>query len=91
MYPLFVLACAGAVAVLFYGYQLGVPARGLTPAAILGAAAVLITRGIDFATTGVDPLVGTLLAALVIDSIVSGASAGACTARLSRRYPATYD
>jgi uncharacterized membrane protein YjjP (DUF1212 family) len=66
VYPLFVLACAGAVAVLFYGCQLGIPARGLAPAAILGAAAVLITRGIDFATTDVDPLVGTLLAALVI-------------------------
>ncbi|WP_345893981.1 threonine/serine exporter family protein [Nocardioides sp. TF02-7] len=66
VYPLPVLACAGAVAVLFYACQLGVPAGGLAPAALLGCVAVLVTRGIGGGTTDIDPLAGTLLAALVI-------------------------
>lgn len=69
VYPLVVLACAGAVAVFFYGCQLGVPGRGLIPAALLGAVAVLITRGADFGEADVDHLAGTLVAALVIGVI----------------------
>jgi uncharacterized membrane protein YjjP (DUF1212 family) len=66
VYPIPALAFAGAVAVFFYGCQLGVPAAGLVPAALLGAVAVLITRGLDVTATDADPLAGTLLAALVI-------------------------
>lgn len=72
VYPISVLLCAGATAVTFYGCQLGVPARGLFPAAVLGALAVLITRGIDLSTTSVDPLAGTLVAALVIGAAGQG-------------------
>jgi uncharacterized membrane protein YjjP (DUF1212 family) len=66
VYPLLVLVCAGAVAVAFYGVQLGVPAPGLVPAALLGGVAVLITRGRDLVAADADPLAAILLAALVI-------------------------
>lgn len=76
VYLLPVLACAGAVAVLCYGLQLGVPASGLAPVALVGSLAVLITRGRDLAARDVDPLVGTLVAAVVI---------GVCGQALARR------
>ena len=69
VYPLPVLVSAGAVAVLFYSCQLGVPAGGLVPAALLGGLAVLVTRGIEIRAAEVEPLAGTLLAALVIGVI----------------------
>lgn len=69
IYPLAILAGAGAVAVVFYACQLGVPRRGLAPAALLGAVSVLITRGLGAGTPGLDALAATLLAALVVGSV----------------------
>lgn len=84
VYPIPVLACAGATAVFFYSCQLGIPANGLIPAALLGAIAVLITRGTETNSTHVDALAGTLIAAVVIGS------SGQALAQRSSRPPALW-
>jgi len=68
-WPPLALVAAGSVAVAFYGVRVGVPWRALPAACALGAAAVVLARGLIPVSRELLPDARTLIAALLIGAV----------------------